>query len=162
MIQKPFFCPPLHPSFPFPEQNGDLTKGHNAHNKKNLFLPAAKLAGHRTESVVLLVVVLVVLVVGVSLSLARISYPSTLKKDCVGKETKLPDILLSISFFFFYIMATLFTFFPTHSFECTSVGQKSNNKAFCESPTPLVNERVLFLFCLKLIHRSFVLGKTKL
>ena len=47
------------------------------------FLPAAKPAGHRTESVVVLVVVVVV---GVTLSPARISYPSTLKKDCVGNR----------------------------------------------------------------------------
>ena len=58
----------------------------------SLFLPAAKPAGHRTESVVLLVVVLVVLVVGVSLSPARFLTEVHSKKTVLETETELPDI----------------------------------------------------------------------
>ena len=79
-------------------------------------LPAAKPKGHRTESVVLLVVVGVV---GVTLSPARMSYPSTPKNDCVGYSEDLPDIPL----FFFYIMATLF---PTQSFFSVLQGFRSH------------------------------------
>ena len=53
------------------------------------FLPAAKPAGHRTESVVLLVVV----VVGVSLSPAGYLTEVHSKKTVLETETELPDIL---------------------------------------------------------------------
>ena len=92
--------PPTQPTLQHPPK-GRRRQCH--HHLLLLFLPAAKPAGHRTESVVLLVVV----VVGVSLSPARYLTEVHSKKTVLETETELPDI------YFFYIMATLFTFSNT-------------------------------------------------
>ena len=69
--------------------------------------------------------------------------PSALKNDCVGNKAELPD-LFSTSW---QLRSLFYTFFfSVRTWVDKSSPLTITTKSFSEYPTPLVNERVLFLF----------------